>query len=85
MSTDGLYYGCCVMSEVLQRQLWMDFRFDPCDYSMEVNLENINKKFELLQYQWGKYSLKNHVIINNVGTVHTCLLRGHLLWRCDEI
>ena len=60
MSTDGLYYGCCVMSEVLQRQLWMDFRFDPCDYSMEVNLENINKKFELLQYQWGKYSLKNH-------------------------
>jgi hypothetical protein len=40
-------------SDVLDRNLWMSFTFNPCNYMIEVNVENINKKYEMLNYNWG--------------------------------
>lgn len=57
ISTDKLHSACCITSDVLQRNLWMEFNFNPCDYLLEISLENINEKIGLFNYQWGKCSL----------------------------
>jgi hypothetical protein len=31
----------------------MNFTLDPCNYRMEMNLENIQQKYALLGYEWG--------------------------------
>ncbi|XP_060596420.1 uncharacterized protein LOC132750448 [Ruditapes philippinarum] len=51
---NGYSFDCCVYSEVLDRNLWMNFTFDACNYRMEVNLENLQQSFHLLNYEWGK-------------------------------
>ncbi|XP_053400990.1 uncharacterized protein LOC123541000 [Mercenaria mercenaria] len=48
----GESFDCCVESKILGRNLWMNFTMDACNYHMEMNLENLQQKHLLLNYEW---------------------------------
>jgi hypothetical protein len=61
---DKKSFDCCIESKVLGRNLWMNFTLDPCNYRMEMNLENIQQKYALLGYEWGR-KRKDHLLTDS--------------------